>query len=586
MLRSYSIGSLLWIFVIVLPAFSEDVSKELAALRAQTAQLQKQLQALEAQLNKKSSPKLELLPAKQSKVNDHSTQLVDHLQMIRKKGGEQPQMNALEFKSGVDASPDALETPRGDNKNRLAYINPPKVAGNNQPRKPIVSQDPSAHDAHVTVRALDIDPESVDFYPTALVADGRVLTYIAGTPVVTSPYLGSRPAFDGSDYIVNISSINRDIRLMQQRRNLYRTYEKVGYSAPNMPILMLSGKAVPVGYIGRSYNNAGVADWTFAASEFDIAAFLNDKVEAYMGIAYNQAPPVGGGPRVANSLFGLNLGFINIGDLDSSPIYLTAGQVYAPFGRFSTGMISAPLPMIFARIRTRPLILGYKSQSDSGVFAAAYAFRSDTDLGNHAAGGLNLGYIVNAHDFTAEVGVSLISSVDDSAGLQYTGTLQNNTFAGFASPYNGSENVKKIPTGGTHLTLSFDRYNLTAEWVTNLASFPAQDLSFNGEGVMGSSGQIEGAVTFMAFNRPAGFAVGYQWTNQLLALNLPQHRFLGTFNISIWKDTVESIEYRHDIDYSAGNYANGAAPMGLSNINTYGSNGTFDMLSLQIGVYF
>ena len=52
-------------------------------------------------------------------------------------------------------------------------------------------------------------------------ADGRVVTFIAGTPVVTSPYLGARPAYDGSDYIVNISSINRDVRLMEQRRRLY-----------------------------------------------------------------------------------------------------------------------------------------------------------------------------------------------------------------------------------------------------------------------------------------------------------------------------------------------------------------------------
>ncbi|NCX96760.1 MAG: LbtU family siderophore porin, partial [Chitinophagia bacterium] len=308
-----------------------------------------------------------------------------------------------------------------------------------------------------------------------MVADGRVLTYIAGTPVVTSPYLGSRPAFDGSDYLVNISSINRDIRLMQQRRNLYRAYEKVGYSAPNMPIIMLSGKAEPMGYFGRAYNNNYVGDWTFASSELDVAAFLNDKVEAYMGIAYNQAPPPGGGQRVANSLFGLNMGFINIGDLDETPFYLTAGQLYAPFARYSTGMVSAPLTMVFSRVRTRPIILGYKSQSDSGPFAAAYAYRTDTTLGDQAAGGFNWGYIVNAHDFTGEFGVSYLTSVDDAAGMQYTGPSQANTFAGFASLNNGSEAVAKTPAGGTHVTISFDRYNLTAEWITNLTAFRPED---------------------------------------------------------------------------------------------------------------
>jgi hypothetical protein len=463
----------------------------------------------------------------------------------------------------------------------------PKTPGCTPPRKPKFKRDPTSHETQVVVRSLQLDPESSDFYPTALVADGRVLTYIAGTPVVTSPYLGSRPAFDGSDYIVNISSINRDIRLMQQRRNLYRAYEKEGYSAPNMPIIMLSGKAEPMGYFGQNYLKQNSGDWTFASSELDVTAFLNEKVEAYMGIAYNQAPPPGGGQRVANSAFGLNMGFINIGDLDESPFYLTAGQLFVPFGRYSTGMVSAPLTMIFSRTRTRPIILGYKSQSDTGPFAAAYAYRSDTNLGDHAVGGLNWGYIANHRDFTGEIGASVISSVDDATGMQYTGSAPGTTFAGFASLTNGNENVKKTPVGGIHTTISFDRYNLTGEWVTNLNSFREQDLSYNGRGVLGSAGQVEGGVTFMSFNRPAGFYVGYQWTKELLALNLPKHRFITAYNISIWKDTVESIEYRHDIDYGTNDIANGAYPVGgQPNQNTVGTGGTYDMISLQIGVYF
>jgi hypothetical protein len=556
MKRSFAISSLL-LSLYAVPGFSqaEDLAQEVAQLRAQTEQLQKQLQSLQNQL---------------SKVNTQAKPAT--MQVI---------------KTDVVRSPDSLDTPPEDNKNRLKRLKKrPLVAGSTHPRKPHVKIDPSVHDSQVIVRSMDIDPESVDFYPTALVADGRVLTYIAGTPVVSSPYLGSRPAFDGSDYLVNISSINRDIRLMQQRRNLYRAYEKVGYSAPNMPIIMLSGKAEPMGYWGRAYNNNSVGDWTFASSELDVAAFLNDKVEAYMGIAYNQAPPPGGGPRVNYSPFGLNMGFINIGDLDESPYYMTAGQLFAPFARYSTAMVSAPLTMVYSRVRTRPIILGYKSQTDSGPFAAAYAFRTDTTLGDQIAGGLNWGYIVNAHDFTGEFGVSYLTSVDDASGMQYTGPTQAGTFAGFASATNGNEAVAKTPAGGTHVTISFDRYNLTAEWITNLKAFRPQDLSYNGNGAMGSAGQVEAGVTFMTFNRPSGLSVGYQWTNELLALNLPKHRIIGTYNISIWKDTVESLEYRHDIDYGANQFANGAAPAGSVNNNTIGTGSSYDMISAQIGVYF
>jgi hypothetical protein len=82
-------------------------------------------------------------------------------------------------------------------------------------KKPVINTSPKSHkrervrdhyhSSHVTVHAPESHPESIGFYPTALVAENRVVTYIAGTPVVSSPYLGDRPAFDGSDYIVNIS---------------------------------------------------------------------------------------------------------------------------------------------------------------------------------------------------------------------------------------------------------------------------------------------------------------------------------------------------------------------------------------------
>ncbi len=71
-----------------------------------------------------------------------------------------------------------------------------------------------------------------------------------------------------------------------------------------------------------------------------------------------------------------------------------------------------------------------------------------------------------------------------------------------------------------------------------------------------------------------------------MALNLPARRVSGVFNISIWKDTVESLEYRHDMDYGRSQYANGASAPGLTNNNTYGTGGSGDSVLAQIGVYF
>lgn len=423
------------------------------------------------------------------------------------------------------------------------------------------------------------------FLPIALMAGNRVITYIGGTPVITSPYTGARPSFDGSDYIVNISSINRDIRLMEQRRNFYLAYRKSCFPVPNTPIIALSGKAEPVADISKTYSGSRTVDLNLGSSELDLDAILNEWVEAFIGISYDETPPPAG-PRIDNSVFFLNQGFINIGNLAVTPFYFTAGQLFVPFGRFSSSMISAPLTRRLARVQARPVILGYKSQNEPGFFAALYGFRSDTTDGSSGVGGINLGYKIKTCNVSGELGVSFISSIADAGGMQNTGSLPETTFGGFGSITNGSEAIRGEPAVGAHATIRFDRYNLTAEWVGVTHAFNSQTLSFNGHGAKPQAGQLEAGVTFMLYAKPASLSLGYQWSKQTLALNIPEHRFSGVFNISIWKDTVESLEYRHELDFKTSQFANGASPMGVANQNTVGTSKSADSLIAQIGVYF
>lgn len=522
-------------------AENEDVQKQIQKLQQQTLKLQDQLVHLQKQLKQRDTSNVKVAP-------------------------RQPETSA------------AISVP-----SKQAKKNKAKVKTDRPPA--------GVHSSAVTVHQLDNHPESLEFYPTALVADEQIVTYIAGTPVISSPYLGSRPAFDGSDYIVNISSINRDIRLMQQRRRLFRAYKSIGYSVPHRPIIAISGKVEPLAKIGSGnlFFSGNSGDVTLGASELDVAAILNDKVEAYMALSVDTSPPDVGGQRLSNSSVDLNMGFVNIGDLDKTPLYFTGGQLYVPFGRYSSSMVSAPLTMILARTKSRPFILGYKSQHDSGPFAAIYGYKSDTNFSGTAVGGLNFGYVYDTDSITGELGGSFISSINDAGGMQFTGSapgLNTGTFGGFSSPTNGNETVKKVPALGIHGYVNIDRYSFTAEWVSAGDRFRVEDLSFNGAGARPQAGQLEGSVTFIAFNKPSSFSIGYQWSTQALALNLPKQRVSGVFNISIWKDTVESLEYRHDINYSTNTYANGAAPAGYVNANTFGPGGATDTILAQIGVYF
>ncbi len=460
------------------------------------------------------------------------------------------------------------------------------VKQKNAPKKPGARKASDVHSSLVSVKSVNGHPESVEYGPVALMADGHVVTYIAGTPIVTVPFLGEMPAFDGSDYIVNVPSINRDIRLLQQRRRMYHSYERMGYPRPNLPILAFSGKAEPLGSWNHASYGKSRGDWTLGSSELDVAAAVNDKVEAYIALAYDETAPARGGARVSNSAVNLNMGFVNIGDLDESPYYFTAGQLFAPFGRFSSAMVSTPLTTRMARTKSRPFILGYKSQGETGPFAAAYAFRSDTTLGNSATGGLNLGHVYNTGNAAGEIGASIISSLDDAGGMQNNGSGTGTTFGGFGSFTHGNELVHKVPGAGVHVSMGLGRYSLTAEWISSLGRFHPQDLSFNGRGAQLQAAQLEGGVTFMMFDKPASVGLGYQWSKETLALNMPQYRMSGVYYISIWKDTVESLEYRHDVDFGATQFANGASPLGQMNANTVGTGGASDTVLAQIGVYF
>lgn len=443
------------------------------------------------------------------------------------------------------------------------------------------------HPTPLYVHLPEVNPESFGFYPTAISAGGQVLAYIAATPVVTSPYSGDRPAFDGSDYIVNISSINRDIRLMQQRRRLFRTYHNMGYPGPHSPILSLSGKIEPEVNISHWYAETTGGDLNLGSSELDVAALINENVEGFISIGYDKAPPPNGGPRITNSALFLNMGFVNIGNLDKTPLYFTGGQLYVPFGRYSSSLITPTLPLLLTRTKSRPFILGYKSQAESGLYAAVYGFRSDTIVGKSGVFGINLGYSFKINDFLGDLGLGYIGSIADSFGMQLTNSIPGTTFGGFASPTNGTELVRKTPGLNLHGNISFDRYSLTGEWVVATTPYRVEDLSYNGHGAKPQAGQLEAGVTFRAFDKPASFALSYQWSRETLALNLPKNSVGAVFSISIWKDTVESIEYRYDKDFSSTQFANGAsAPGQQPNLDTFGTGRSAETLSAQIGVYF
>ena len=418
------------------------------------------------------------------------------------------------------------------------------------------------------------------YYPTALKANGKILTYLAGVPVVTSPYLGQRPAFDGSDLIVNISKINQDIRLMNQRNQIEQQFIDEGYPVPDTPILMLSGTIQPLFTYQKPYEGSAAGNFTLDTAKIDTTAIINPWVEGLMTFAYSSSPPAQGGDVTSNSSVYVDKAFVNIGNLDKTPFYMTAGQVYVPFGQYSSNMVSGPLTSTLGQTQVRSAMFGFAPEEDNSFFGTVYAYNSDTVLNNSGAGGANLVYQFGNDHINGNLGGSVTSNIADSNGMQDTGA-GGGEFAGFGFNTN-TEMVSQVPAYDIHGLFNIGAYSFLGEYVSAMEAFDSEALSFNGEGAQPMALNAEAARTFKLFHKPASLALGYGWTDQSLALLVPKQRISATLNVSWWRDTVESLEFRHDIDYSSSDYASGIG----ATENTVGTGSSSNTVSALLAVFF
>ena len=437
-------------------------------------------------------------------------------------------------------------------------------------------------------------------------------TLLGGMPVVTSPYLGTRSAFDGTDLISLLPNINEGLHLLQERQKI----ENVFRSAKNPPIIDnpyvdLSGSIQPTFTVGKPYVGPKGSGFDVPTAYLQPMANINHWVTAFMSINLdNSAPgqflPQQFGPVVNNSRVFMDQAFVTIGNLHCSPFYMTMGQIYVPFGNYTTNMVSSPLTLNVGRTKARAALLGFDAPGPwpgpwDGIDAQVYAFRGNaiTSPSSNKVNqyGANIDYNINEPKWNFTIGGGYIANIADSAGMQLNGagtTANFDTFTGFAGPvpagFNNAEILEhRVPGVDVHGTIGVGHVNLIGEYLTATRRFSPLDLTFNtfGEPLVGakpSAAQVEGEVTFSICDHPSNIAIGYQMTSQALALLEPQKRYIAAFNTSIWKDTIESIEFRHDINYGRFMYATGAGlPISTDGIGLGGSSNT---VTFQLAAFF
>jgi hypothetical protein len=234
-------------------------------------------------------------------------------------------------------------------------------------------------------------------------------------------------------------------------------------------------------------------------------------------------------------------GYITLGNTEFFPVYLQAGKMYVPFGNFETHMISDPLTLELGETRESAALLGLEYR---GFYVGGYAFNGDVDeIGEDneiECFGFNGGYAFENEQFSLDIGGGWINSIGESDVL--TDALEANGIGELDDYVEGLYG---------HAIISWMGLTLIGEYVGATDDFETNELEFRGHGAEPESWNIELGYTFPVGAREAFVAAAWQGTDEALALELPEDRYMGGVGIEVYPGAGATLklEYAHDEDY-------------------------------------
>jgi len=225
---------------------------------------------------------------------------------------------------------------------------------------------------------------------------------------------------------------------------------------------------------------------------------------------------------------------ITLGDTEKFPLYLTAGKFYMPFGNFETNMIQDPLTLEIGEINDSGAAIGVEA---NGFTAAVYGYKGMDETGDSDTMGYGVmaGYGYEKDDLSFTGGLSWTNNMADSDG---------------AIADAGLDTIEETVSGfGVHAGAGFGPVSFIGEYVTALDNFAQAEIDFLGQGAEPEAWNVELAYTVELLNRETVFAIGWQETDEAVAIGLPESRYIGSAGMEIIPHTVLTLEYFYDNDY-------------------------------------
>jgi outer membrane murein-binding lipoprotein Lpp len=327
---------------------------------------------------------------------------------------------------------------------------------------------------------------------------------------------------------------NNNQHLKKQQETLAETrkeQETLSQVAEKLKVInehvTLSGLVEVEAFACNGYDGEDESDITLATVELGIDVNLHKFVSGHLLFLWEEddTEPVD-----------IDEGYIYLGNTEFFPAYLQVGKLYVPFGNFESNMISDPLTLELGETRESAALLGFESH---GFYAAAYAFNGDIDEQGDdneiKCYGLNGGYAFAKDDFNLDVGAGWINNIADSENLK---------------DLLPSEIEDYVAGWTAHAIVNWKGFSLIGEYLAATDDFENGEMDWKSGGAEPEAWNLEAAYSFDVAGHETVFALAWQGTDEALALELPEDRYMGCLSVGLIDGLTFSLEYAHDEDYS------------------------------------
>lgn len=288
---------------------------------------------------------------------------------------------------------------------------------------------------------------------------------------------------------------------------------------------------------GEDFDGNSFSEFNVATVELGLAAQVSDWAAAQILALYE-------GP---DGDFTIDEATIMFGNEEKSPLSLTVGKFYMPFGAFETNMVQDPLTLEIGEIGDYGVALSFLS---NGFYGGVYGYNGMKETGSSetiTGFGAEAGYELETETMNLRAGISWVNNIADSGGI---------------SDYlaeSGIDTVQDHINGiGLHIIAGFGPVTIIGEYVQALDEFAEvsdmeTDLTALNAGVAFSAEpaawNTEIAYSTEILGKESIFAIGYQGTSEAADLGLPETRILAAASIVLLPGTALSMEYSYDTDY-------------------------------------